>query len=104
VVKEMLRDVPIPPGFDDTELRRSTEPIGRFGLGVAVTGAVACAWVERNDAAARDAMRDAREWQVLQDMVAEGEWPKVLWESADGWLAGTVDVERVRSTLGCDQR
>jgi hypothetical protein len=102
VVTEMLRDVPIPPDFDDTRFRRSNEPIERYQLGAAVTGAIVCAWVDRGDDAARAAMRDVREWPVLQQMVDQGDYAEALWESTDGWLAGSTGAGQIRMHLGCE--
>ena len=101
-VTEMLSDIPIPPGFDTAHLHHSLEPIERYQLGATVTGAIVCAWTDRADDDARAAMRDVRNWQVLREMVDEGDYSEAVWEAADGWLTGSTDARQVRNALGCD--
>ncbi|HEY0390848.1 MAG TPA: RNA polymerase sigma factor [Solirubrobacterales bacterium] len=94
-IAQMLREVPVPPGFDPSTLRFRGTPVpsgasvqsqsaltDRFMLAKSVTGAVACGWLQRwldatragNGAAAReavDAMATAPHWPVLLQMVRE---------------------------------
>jgi hypothetical protein len=94
VVDEMLRDVPIPPGVDVKELKGEPSAAGRYHLGAAVTGAVACGWldqwaraIEGGDAAAADeaveAMSTSRDWAILQKMDEQGGWSRTIWEYAE---------------------
>jgi hypothetical protein len=85
-----------------------------------VTGAVACAWIERWIAATRDgnasaateaveAMATSRRWRVLRQMEREGGYPRAIWEYADAIardgkvVAGKVLTveESYENALGC---
>jgi hypothetical protein len=97
-ITQMLRGIPVPPGFDTSALHFREMPASpgsdasalqsesaltdRFMLGKSVTGAVACGWLQRwlsatragDGAAAQeavDAMATARHWPVLLQMVRE---------------------------------
>jgi hypothetical protein len=82
---------------------------------------VACGWVaEWIDArgvgdqgridAAVTAMAGSRDWPILREMDAEGDYPEVLWQYADA-LAGEPLVAESKATvensyraaLGCEQ-
>ena len=89
VVREMLADMPLPPGFSATKLERGAILSDRYQLGAQVSGAVACAWFhrwaaarKRGDEATVDesiaAMRTATDWKILDEMKAEGAWTEVL--------------------------
>lgn len=96
-VEEMLRGVPLSPGFDATALQSENSVSDRYQLGVKVTGAVACAWVERWLAAtgagnktvaqeAVDAMATHSRWPVLRQMAKEegpGSWPVNIRQAAN---------------------
>jgi hypothetical protein len=120
VVDGMLADMELPDGFDASALRAGEAIRDRYQLGARVAGAVACAWIERwiaardagdagDAAAAVSAMQGSRDWTILREMTAEGDYPKVLWEYADAMKGdGTVLGGRVltveesyRSALGC---
>ena len=126
-VDAMLRDIPLPPDFDTAPLRTGEAVKDRYQLGAHVTGAVACAWLDRwtlqlgsGDQADADeaaaAMQTSHEWDVLLEMDDEGDYPEVLWEIADamqdngaGGVAsgkGMVPLTRENygSALGCDTR
>ncbi len=45
VVREMLADIPLPPGFDAKKLEEGDLLKDRYQLGANVAGAVACAWI-----------------------------------------------------------
>ena len=123
VVREMLSDIPVPEGFDFANLEDTGGFSERYNVGAAVTGAVACSWIDQWVAAtasgdtqsaqeAVDAMATSRDWAILQEMTAEGAWSEVLWEYADAIAGdGTVIGGRVltveesyRPALGCDVR
>jgi hypothetical protein len=94
-IAQMLRGIPVPPGFDSSALhfRGMPGPSGsalqsesaltdRFMLGKSLTGAVACDWLQRWLSATRagdgavaqeavDAMGTAPHWPVLLQMVRE---------------------------------
>lgn len=98
-IERMLSDIPLPPGYDPASIT-STEA-DPYQLGADVTGAVTCAWIDdfaaakaKGDAAAvakaQAAMGTSRQWAVLQEMKAGGDWPAFIWEYADQMKAGTV--------------
>jgi hypothetical protein len=120
VVDAMLADMELPDAFDASALRAGEAIRDRYQLGARVAGAVACAWIERwiaarnsGDAGAAaiavSAMQGSRDWAILREMTAEGDYSKVLWEYADAMKGdGTVLGGRVltveesyRSALGC---
>jgi hypothetical protein len=106
VIAQMLRGVPLPPGFDPSSLKAEGELTNRFELGQAVAGAVACGWLESWDAATRsgdaaaaeaavEAMSGARHWAVLLQMVHEkGFRGDVLPAHGNGWPASIVTAAR----------
>jgi len=120
VVGEMLADVPLPDGFDAASLRRGDAIRDRYQLGAQVTGAVACAWIDRwivarradDDGGVRravTAMASSTSWPILLEMDEEGDYPEVLWElagamGANSTMSGgkplTIE-ESYRSALGC---
>lgn len=108
VVDQMLSDIPMPPEWEDPG---STET-DRYQLGAAVAGSVACGWIGEFDRATRagdqpaaskaaDAMATSRDWAILREMDAEGDYPEVVWEMADDLAAGRVP-EGWRGALGCE--
>jgi hypothetical protein len=119
-VDAMLEGILVPDGFDRERLKRDATVRDRYQLGARVSGAVACAWIERwvaahrsgDDAAAKaavDAMQTTRQWPILREMDRAGDYPEVLWQLAgamngDGIVpAGrpmTVE-EAYRDALGC---
>jgi hypothetical protein len=117
VVKEMLSDIPVPPGFAAAALETQPTVSDRYQLGAKVTGAVACAWFSswanartRGDTAgvraAIAAMQTSHRWKILKEMRAAGAWSEVLWGYADAmrgnglWYGRPLEKE-VRSGLGC---
>jgi hypothetical protein len=107
-VQEMLRGIPVPPGFVAPEATGETRD--RYQLGARVAGAVACAWIERGGDEARGALATARRWPILNEMNAAGDYPEVLWQYADAFASGgdvaagkpgvTVQ-DSYRDALGC---
>jgi len=107
VVEQMLSDVPVPPDWEKPD---STET-DRYQLGAAVAGSVACQWIAEFERATRsgdqaaasqaaDAMATSRDWAILREMDATGDYPEVLWELADEMAAGRVP-EGWQGALGC---
>jgi hypothetical protein len=101
----------------------------RYHLGAALTGQVACTWIDQwltataaGDAAAADeaaaAMSGSHDWAILEEMDEEGDYPETIWEFADAIANGGVlgEGERLgdevpiggssmpnyRLALGCD--
>jgi hypothetical protein len=115
-ISQMLQGVPVPPGFDPSDIKGTTLTKDRYQLGATVAGTVACQWFKRwsdarndndrpkeRDAAA--AMATAKGWPILNEMEKKGHYPEVLYEYAaampeGNWhgrpLEGDVD-----SGLGC---
>jgi hypothetical protein len=102
VVDEMLAGLPLPPGLDVDALRSGAATRDRYQLGAQVAGAVACGWLATwaKAKAARDdarvqravvALASSRDWAILQEMNAEGDYPEGVWEYADA-VAGDGTV------------
>ena len=91
VVDEMLADIPVPDEVDVGALKESTIGADRYSVGVDVTSAVACTWLdqwaeayEAGDEAlvqeATEALATSPDWDILQEMDKEGGWSEVIWE------------------------
>ncbi len=121
-VDEMLRGVPVPPGFDATAAVFPTQLTNRFQAAKHLTKALTCTWVERwadarrgGDAAgakeAVDAMSSAARWPVLLQMAHEkgygGDtlpapgylYPTSLIEIGHQMAAGNLERERAATKL-----
>jgi hypothetical protein len=116
-VRKALTGVPLPPGFDASSLDRGLA-LDPYQFGARVTGMVACGWIEEwqraheaGDVAAADraaaAMATSRDWAVLHEMDADGDYPEVVWQYADILAAGGTSqsakagLEGFRGALGC---
>lgn len=68
--------------------------VDRYQLGAEVVGAYTCAWLAEVEGPDRaEALRvlgTARDWPVLEEMDAEGDYPEVVWQLADEARAGTL--------------
>jgi hypothetical protein len=83
----------------------------RYQFGAEVVGQYTCAWIEefenakahdqqaRADEAAR-VLGTSRQWPILKQMDADGDYPEVVWGYADQVAAGKVP-EGYREGLGC---
>jgi hypothetical protein len=83
----------------------------RYQFGAEVVGQYTCAWLEafenarthqqpgQADEAAR-VLGTSRDWPILKEMNADGDYPEVVWEYADQAAAGKVP-EGYREGLGC---
>lgn len=110
VVPQMLEGVPLPPGFDASELVLGSSK-DRYQLGAEVVGSVTCAWIEewidakaagdqtRIDTAV-DAMGTSQNWPILIEMSQQGAYHQVVAQYAeamagDGTIQGgiTLSVE-----------
>ena len=115
-IRQMLRGVPLPPGFEQEDIKGSELTKDRYQLGAAVSGTVACQWFKRwaearseNDRGkereAIAAMATAKGWPVLHEMEKQGGYPDVLWEYAaampSGEWYGRPLTGDVNSGLGC---
>jgi hypothetical protein len=110
-IDEMLKGLPVPPGF--TPPAATAETRDRYQLGAKIAGAVACAWIERwldGDEDAANQLAGSRRWPILLEMNAAGDYPEVVWQYADavngtstvpgGKLGLTVDGT-YKDALGC---
>ena len=118
VVREMLRGIPLPPGFDPSSIKPDGLTRERYSLGATVAGTVACTWFQRwaeargqgdrdGVRAATEALATAKQWPILREMAKQGDYPDVLQEYAAAMPSGdwygrplTGDVE---SGLGCSR-
>jgi hypothetical protein len=92
-VAGMLEGLPVPPEVDVDALEQEAGALDRYQLGAKVSGAVACAWLDRwaegvrtgDEAAmakATEAMSGSRDWPILEEMAKEGGYAQVVWEYA----------------------
>jgi hypothetical protein len=105
-ITQMLRGIPVPPGFDASALQSESALTDRFMLGKSVAGAVACDWLQRwlsatrtgDGTAAReavDAMATAPRWPVLLQMVREkGYRGNALPPHGRGWPSEILTAAR----------
>jgi len=121
VIADLLNGVPLPDGFDTTRF----EQIGtsdRYQFIAQVSGAVACAWLDRwftgaetGDAAmqseAAAALATSEDWPMLAEIDGQGGWSGAVWEWAEAVNGGqgigsgngpvTPSRELAESGLGC---
>ena len=101
-VDAMLEGLPRPPGLDVAGLRESPMTRERYQLGAQVAGAVACGWIAEwigaraagDDARAERAvavLATSRDWPIVHELNAEGDYPEVLRQYADA-VAGDSTV------------
>ncbi len=111
VTKEMLTDVPLPPGYDASKVP-TYGANHEYQFGAAVIGKVTCIWLSEYQkartagdkagmATVAEALNTSRTWKTLQKMSAEGDYPEVLWEFTDKVAKGQA-IGGYRSSLGCD--
>jgi hypothetical protein len=118
VVTEMLKGIPLPPGFDPTEIRAQGLTKDRYQLGATVVGTVACSWFQRwwqgrragDQQRVREAiaaLRTAKDWPVQRAMSKQGAYPEVLEEYItalpSGRWYGRPLIGDVNSGLGCSE-
>ncbi len=123
-VEAMLADVPLPSSLDVGDLIDRQGANVRYQEIAAVSGAVACSWmdiyfdsIESNPDAARaaaDALATSTQWDMLLEIDDQGGWSGVLWDTAaaingDGLIptgAGgqAPTKENTYPGLGCDTR
>ena len=98
---EIVEGVPLPPGLTVTPDQLDL-PQERYQAAVAFVAAVSCGWFaehEDGNPAATPALESSHDWQVLQWMDVEGDYPEVLWELTDRLDSGHVGD--YWSALGC---
>jgi hypothetical protein len=118
-VAAMLDGVPLPSNLDPEAFDQLVGG-SHYVIGAQVIGTVVCGWLDQwvtaspsgDDASAQEAseaLSTSRQWQTLQDMSQQGDYPLVVWEYADaiagdGTVIGgrTLTVEEsYQRALGC---
>lgn len=100
VVTEMLRGIPLPTGFDKSDIPGEKLSKDRYQLGANVAGRVACSWLQVWSQARRagdtatveraiTAMATAKDWPILREMAKTGAYPSVLEGYAAAMRKGT---------------
>jgi hypothetical protein len=117
-VDQILRDVPLPAGFDATAIPGEALTQSRYNLAAAATGTVACMWIadwaharatgdKTQESRAISAMATAPHWPVFNWMKRQGAWPSVLIGYAKAMSEGTWYrrplTSAVNQGLGCHQ-
>jgi hypothetical protein len=120
---DMLRGIPVPPGFDPVAAVSPSELTNRFQAAKSLTKAVTCGWVERWIGArhsgdtptateAVEAMSGAAHWPVLLQMVREKGyqgttlpapgylWPTSIIKIANQMAAGHLKREPTQTERG----
>jgi hypothetical protein len=98
-VREMLKGIPVPPGFDPGEIPNEGVTTNRYQVGAAVTGTVSCLWFRQwgearraGDGAmaaeAERAMATAKHWPILHEMARDGAYPETVWQLAAAMPSG----------------
>ncbi|MGB7587553.1 MAG: hypothetical protein WBM00_02475, partial [Solirubrobacterales bacterium] len=98
-VDQMLRGIPVPPGFDATALQSEDSISDKSSLAVKVGNAVACGWVE-SWIAARAAGDQAAAERAVEAMASSADWPivrktKVPWFSNYAFVAKQLRAGRL---------
>ncbi len=116
-VDEMLKGIPLPPGFDAAALKRGDTVSDRYQLGARVAGSVACDWLDRwteglakGDRAevqqAKDALATSHDWPILQEMDKQGDYAQEIWDFAKDRLGssgfGRNTTHNYNPSLGCN--
>jgi hypothetical protein len=100
-VKKMLKGIPLPPGFDPSQVPHRGLSQDRYQVGAIVGGAVACAWfrnwgearADGDAAAAAEAERvllgSEKQWPIFREMAKEGAYPATVIEYARKMHSGS---------------
>jgi hypothetical protein len=92
-VREMLNGIPVPDGFEASQIPDEGLTTNRYQVGASVTGIVSCLWFRqwgearrtgdgRAEVEAERAMATSRHWPILHEMAKEGAYPETVWELA----------------------
>jgi hypothetical protein len=100
-VREMLKGIPLPPGFDPSRIPHHGLSQDRYQVGAVVGGTVACAWFHSwgQARAAGDTGAEARaervllgsetQWPIFREMAKEGAYPATVIEYARKLKSGS---------------
>jgi hypothetical protein len=97
-VREMLKGIPLPGGFNSSLIPGNGLTTNRSQVGAAVTNTVSCLWFRQwgearrtgnhaKELEAERAMATAKHWPILDQMAKEGEHP-LIWELAADMPSG----------------
>jgi hypothetical protein len=97
-VQEMLKGIPVPKGFEPSQIPDENLTTNRHQVGAAVTGTVSCLWFRQWGEARRSsdraaaaeaekAMATAKHWPILHEMAKEGGYPEI-WKLAAAMPSG----------------
>lgn len=97
-VREMLRGIPVPSGFEPSQIPDEGLTTNRYQVGASVTGIVSCLWFRQwgearrahdhaAEAEAEKAMATSERWPILREMAREGGYPYV-WKLAKEMPSG----------------
>lgn len=115
-VSAMLTGVPLPPGFDVSQIGPGGLAQNRYQVGAKVAGTIACEWIKRWMEGRRNgnagevseavaAMATSPHWPVLRSMESKGAYPQVLEEYASQMSTGSWHGRplgaAVNGGLGC---
>jgi hypothetical protein len=98
-IHEMLRGIPLPPGFDASKIPNLRLTTDRYQVGAAVGGTVACAWfsywgkARADDATAKHEaehvlLQSENDWPIFREMSKEGAYPATVVEYAKAMSSG----------------
>jgi hypothetical protein len=114
----MLKDIPLPPGFDAAKIPGIHDTQTNYYLGTELTGNVACMWIAdwsraraTHDTAAEQhaiaAMATAPRWPLFRWMSKQGAWPQAIIQYAQDMPKGTWFGHSLTAAvdpgLGCSQ-
>ena len=98
-VREMLKGIPVPSGFEPSRIPDEGLTTNRYQVGASVTGIVSCLWFRQwgearragdhgGAAEAERAMATAKRWPILREMAKEGGYPDLVWQLAAAMPSG----------------
>ncbi len=109
-VREMLKGIPVPKGFEPSQIPDEGLTTDRYQVGASVTGIVSCLWFQQwgearetgDRAAAAEAeraMATSRHWSILHEMAKDGAYPETIWELAREMPSGVWEWNGHRHPL-----
>jgi hypothetical protein len=121
-VREMLKGIPVPAGFDPGMIPNEGLTTNRYQVGADVTSTVACLWFRQWGEARRSgdrkaeleaerAMATSKHWAILREMAKEGAYPETVWKLAAEMPSGVRHYAKYTwrllpqaEALGCARR
>jgi hypothetical protein len=98
-VREMLKGIPVPAGFEPSQIPDEGLTTNRYQVGATVTGIVSCLWFRQwgearrtgdagAEAEAEKAMATSKRWPILREMAKDGAYPQTIWQLAAAMPSG----------------